>query len=62
MSAEKDFIDTVEDASLRSPNEGQALIFEGMSEDEMKKFERKRKCIYSSKFQCSYNILSCLEG
>ena len=51
MSAEKDFIDTVEDASLRSPNEVQALSFEGMSEDEMKKFERKREDIYSPKFQ-----------
>jgi hypothetical protein len=62
MSAEKDFVDTVEDASLRSPNEGQALCLEGMSEDEMKKFVRKRKYIYSLKLQCTYDIPSCLEN
>jgi hypothetical protein len=46
MSAEKNFVDTVEDASLRSPTErGHILSFEGMSEDEMKKFERKRKIV-----------------
>lgn len=43
MSVEKNYVDTVEDASLQSPNEGQRLSFEGMSEEEMKKFERKRK-------------------
>ena len=48
MAAEKNFVETVEDASVRSPNEGQAMSFEGMSEDEMKRFERKRKSILSS--------------
>ena len=43
MSTEKDFVDIVEDASPQSPNEGQRRSFEGMSEEEMKIFERKRK-------------------
>jgi hypothetical protein len=46
MSVEKNNVDTVEDVSIRSPNEGQALSFEGMGEKEMKEFEKKRKKIH----------------
>lgn len=61
MSAEKNFVDIVENASLGNPSEGQALSFEGMSEDEMKKFERKRKAFCLWKLQYTKQILSCLE-
>ena len=40
MSAEKNYLDTVEDASRRTPNEGQVVSFDGMSEEEMKQFEK----------------------
>jgi hypothetical protein len=45
MSTEKSSVDAVEDASIHSPNEGQVMSFEGMSEEEMKKFEKKCMCL-----------------
>jgi hypothetical protein len=45
MSTEKSSVEAVEDASIHSPNEGQVMSFEGMTEEEMKKFEKKRMCL-----------------
>lgn len=45
MSTEKSSVEAVEDASIHSPNEGQVISFEGMTEEEMKKFEKKRMCL-----------------
>lgn len=57
MLVEKNYVDTVEDASLRSPNEGQTLSFEGMSVDEMKTFERKRKFLL---IICIFQIMTTI--